>query len=205
MGISRQRRGIVVLVNPVGAVKERLRGTERRHHVGRDIAGSFHIEQTHVDARGTRGCVAHAQSQPHRIKGNVFYQGDELCAARGCLVRHFGDGHIRGLPQGLQQVLRLEEKTVGQQHVSVGDIAHLAQARLKGMRIPSRGNQHGHCGILTGYVLGDVPQDRRRRHHLHLPIVSARGARAATHHGRAEKDSGKKRGVLRSGTNLPWH
>lgn len=75
MGISRQRRGIVVLVNPVGAVKERLRGTERRHHVGRDIAGSFHIEQTHVDARGTRGCVAHAQSQPHRIEGNVSTKG----------------------------------------------------------------------------------------------------------------------------------
>lgn len=95
MGISRQRRGIVVLVNPVGAVKERLRGTERRDHVGRDIAGAFHIEQTHVDARGTWGCVAHTQSQPHRIERNVFYQGDEFRAAGGCLVRHFSDGHIR--------------------------------------------------------------------------------------------------------------
>ena len=113
-----------------------------------------------------------AQPQPDRIQRGILHHGFKLAAV---LLNPFGNRHLRRTLRQVRAHHRhhfalFQQQTVGERQPRVGDIAHIPQARLIGMRVCAIRNEGVYPRTLTANSTRHIRQNRGCCHHLKTPL-----------------------------------
>ena len=113
-----------------------------------------------------------AQPQPDRIQRGILHHGFKLAAV---LLNPFGNRHLRRTLRQVRAHHRrhfalFQQQTVGERQPRVGDIAHIPQARLIGMRVCTIRNEGVYPSTLAANSTRHIRQNRGCRHHLKTSV-----------------------------------